>query len=704
MAMVCVSYFPALFAGYVWDDVAVRDNSLLRSLSGLRQIWLHPSSNYYEHHYWPIVYTTFWLEQRAWGTHPLGYHAVNILLHGFNSVLLWMLLRRMGLRTAWPVAVIFALHPVHVESVAWVIERKDVLSALFCLLSLWFYLQWSEGRKIALYLVSLVLFACAMLSKSAIIGFPVVLGLWLIWKRAKPVAKRATSPPIFKEILPILPYALIAVAIGGGDYLNARSRMESPAGSLSILQRTAIAGRAVWFYVGKFLWPANLVAVYPHWLDPSPIWILWLAPLVVAALILILWARNSRTGLAVLLSLSLFLVGVGPTLGFIGHDFMLYSYVADRFQYLASIGLTLPLASALPGIVGRFQFKAIQWPKSVNRRIKLFNPTQALTALLALLALGILTWRQTETYKSAETLCLHNLAKNPESWSSHNNLGLALRNQGKQKEALFHFQETLKLRPNSVQAANNIADILIERKEWDRAGDILKQVAQIKPDYADGLNNLGVVLKNQGRLEEAKAKYLEAIRLRPDAAEWRVNLGNLLNEQNQTEAAKEQYLAALQLNPNLSDAHNNLGIILAKSGNNEEARKQFGEAVRIKPEYPNAQNNLANVLAMTGDLDGAIEHGLKAVELDPNFFEARFNLGNCFSKKGDWDAAIRSYNEALRIQPASAQAHNNLGIVLARQGKMDEAARHFETALQLKPDYPNARENLERARKMRKGS
>lgn len=290
LAVTLAAYLPALFCGFIWDDdVGIVENQNLETLEGLQRIWLKPSETP-QGHYWPLVYTSFWLEYRFWGLHPIGYHLVNVLLHAVAAILLWQILRRLGLKGAWWAAAVFAVHPVHVESVAWIIERKNVLSGVFFLLSFLTYTHYEGNKSARLYAVSLVLFLCGMLSKSSVISLPLVLLLWLWWRDGW------IEP---RSLLPLLPFVCVGASIAFFDVRLVQQREVIEHG-LSIADRFSIAGHAIWFYLGKLIWPTGLAAVYPRWeVGYRPV-IELLYPLSVLILVFALWALRGKYQLLIL--------------------------------------------------------------------------------------------------------------------------------------------------------------------------------------------------------------------------------------------------------------------------------------------------------------------------------------------------------------------------------------------------------------------
>jgi protein O-mannosyl-transferase len=597
--IIFIAYLPTLYGGFVWDDGNyIYGNHLLRNAQGLWKIWFHPTSIALESHYWPLVYTTYWLEYRVWNLVAFGYRLDNLILHIINTLLIWVILRRISVSYAWIAAAIFGLHPVHVESVSWIIERKDVLSGMFYLLAFLSYLQFEKNGNWKIYTLGLFSFVCAMLSKSIVVSLPVALFLYLWWKNDSLNKKQWVS---------LIPFFVIALIMALVDMKYAHHQNPAKFG-LSFIERCIIAGHGIWFYVGKLVWPTDIMAVYPLWKINSHSLGQILFPGTLVLIIVILWLLRNRIGKGPLVAVVFFIATVGPTLGFIDFDYMVHSYVADRFQYLASIGLITLFVTCIGQILHPNQ-----------------NILIAGTGVICIL-LGILTWRQTLTYKDTETLFRHNLALNPNSLAAHINLGNVFFDRGDYQDAKEQYYQVLKIRPDFAQAHNNLGNILEREGKLEQAIAELNLTLQLKPDYAEAYNNLGIVLELQGKMKEAVDDYNKALQLKPDYADPHNNLGNILAKQGKNQEAVEQYIEALNIEPNYPEVCNNLAIVLAKQGKLNEAITQYLEALRLRPNFAMVHNNLGIALSQEGRLDEAIAHFKKALEIQPDYADARKNL------------------------------------------------------------------------------
>jgi len=515
------AYMPAIQGGFVWDDdVYVTNNATLRTVEGLRHIWLEPGAT---PQYYPLVFSTFWLEYRLWGLQPLGYHIVNVLLHVLAALLLWCVLHQLSLPGAWLAAAIFALHPVHVESVAWITERKNVLSGLFYLAATLAYFRFSPpGRESSIgrrawgfYACAFAVYLCALLSKTATCSWPVAMLLVLWWKR-DPLQKR--------DIVPLLPLFVIGLAMGVTTVWVERNLVgaEGVEWSLNMVERCFIAGRAVWFYLGKLIYPVSLSFIYPRWsMDTTQLSAsMYLVAIVI--LLLVLRVLRHRIGKGPLVAALFFVGTLGPALGFFPVYFMRYTFVADHFQYLASIG---PIALAATLLT-----RAWRWPdRPASIRIKRVRPwVGGSLSVVLLMVLAAATWQRSGVYTNAETLWRDTLAKNPLAWMAHNNLGQMLWQQGKYEDAERHFAEYVKLRPGDPEAHNHLANALARRRNLEGAAFHYQEAIRLKPDQAQPYLNLGTVRDLQGQPAEAAEHYSAALRLAPEYAQARRNLARLL--------------------------------------------------------------------------------------------------------------------------------------------------------------------------------
>jgi tetratricopeptide (TPR) repeat protein len=646
-ALVLAAYYPALSGGYVWDDDDLLTNNLnVRTLDGLVRTWADPEAN---EDYYPLVYTSWWIEYHLWGLAPFGFHLDNILLHAASAILLWLILRRLAVPGAWVVAAFFALHPVQVESVAWVAERKSVLGGLFCLLAVGSFLRYalagedvSRPRRRLYYALSLVFYVCGCLARPVTMAVAAVLPLVVWWKR-----RRLTA----QDVLRVVPYLLVAAPMAALTIWVQYHHVGATGDTYdySDLDRVLIAGRALWFYAGKLAWPQDLTFAYAKWAIDSSAWWPYLYPAGAVAVVAALALFGRRIGHGPLVAVLVFIVMLSPALGFINVYWHRYYFVADHMQYLPCIALiALGVAAAARGA----------------RRLGTWaRPVAGGAAALLLGVCAFLTWQQCGIYKDAQTIWEDTLRKDPESWMAHNSLGTILFGQGHIEDAIWHYRETLRYHPNDPDGHHNLALALIGQGKTEEAIDHYREVLRFRPRSTEDLNSLGVALAKQGHRDEAVTWYLRAIQVKPDFVEARTNLALALAQGGQTAEAIEQYREALRLRPDLPKAHYNLAVLLVSQGQPGEAADHCLEAIRLRPDYAEAHNKLGTLLDAQGQTDEAISH----------------------------------YLEAIRVSPALAAVHNNLGLAHMKQGRPAEAAAAFREALRLSPGSEDFRKNLQAA-------
>lgn len=520
------AYWPVFSAGFIWDDDAyVAENPLLTAPDGLSRIWFSAHS---QSQYFPLVFTTLRLEYALWGLNAVGYHAVNVGLHIVNALLIWALLRRLALQGAWLAAAVFALHPMQVETVAWVTELKNTESTLFYLLALFAWLHFCAGRGRWFYALALALFALALFAKTTACTLPAAL-LLALWLKDEPVNRR--------RVFQTLPFLLFGIGMGLlsvwweghlGNYLPKYHLLGGPA------DRLLIATHALWFYAGKIFWPAELTFSYPRWDINVGDWrqYVWLADcLAVAAA---LWFGRRKLGRGPAAAVVFFAAALSPMLGFIPLYTFYFSYVADHYQYLACLGLiTLGL-----GLAAQF-FETCQ----TDRRL------QATFAALLLLILGSLTRQQCHIYQNPESLWNDTLKKNPRSWMALTNLGRLLAQQGKIAEAEAHYQAALAINPDEETVHYDYGNLLARAGRLADAEAQYRQALLLAPEKAETHNNLGFVLNRQRRMDEAIAEYERAIFYKPDYADAYFNLGSALSVEHKMDAAIAAYQRALRLKP-----------------------------------------------------------------------------------------------------------------------------------------------------------
>lgn len=613
--LVVVSYLPATQAEFVWDDVIITEADPVQTASGIKDIWLTPSAIPGEAHYWPVLYSTFWLEHQVWGFSPMGHHIVNILLYVVNVILLWHLVRRLALPGAWFVAAVFAVHPLHVESVAWIIERKDLLSGMFYFLAWLFYIRFLDNPRAGRYVGSLVLFAAGLLSKSAVITLPAAL---LVWHWLKEGRVRMA------DALRVAPFFIVGFGIVLADLAFYRSR-EILDLDYSFLDRVLIASRALWFYAQKLLWPTDLAVIYQRWeidvADPVG----WMYVVAVAALAAALYLLRHRTGRGPLAATIFFFVTLSPVLGFVDYGYMQFSFVADRYQYLAGIGVIALVVGLCAHVVQA-------------RNVPRVAVTGGATALL--IALGTLTFRQTRVWHDDVTLNRHIVASNPRARGAHANLaaslaeasesvaakGASVGEGGWSEEAERYLRIAIGLDSTNANAHLNYGMVLREKGLLEEALVATELALRYEPESAKAAANRGSILIALGRFDQAEDHLRQSLELNADDVSILQNLGEALRMQERHEEAAVVFEDIVAIEPENALAQGALGVTYSHLGRDEEAVAVLEQAISLAPDSP--QNPLLHVLAgqsaqRSGDTAAARRHYRRALELDPNQADAR---------------------------------------------------------------------------------
>ena len=594
--LVFLAYLPALRGGFVWDDDSWTKNiiGLLRDTSGLRLMWFQPTAL---QQYYPLSGTTFWLDYQLWKFWTTPYHVENVLLHALAALLFWRLLLRLRAPGAWLAGAIFALHPVMVESVAWITERKNVLSLVFYLGAWLAYLRYAQGvtgdqpspgfrlhtastrqvgtagkcqvtrtdsilsrgtwRSSLFYGLAFILFLGALLAKTTTFSLPAAILLIGWWQRGQ-IRWRA-------DVLPTLPFFALALGLCAVTAWLEKYHVGAQGSdfTLTFPQRCLVAGRAFWFYLGNLFWPANLCFVYPRWQpDPGSGW-QWLHPVTAIGALFTLWLARGRIGRGPATALFFFVGTLFPVLGFMNAYGMRYSFVWDHWVYLSALGI-LALVAALVVRVAEF----LRTPAVVYG-----------FAAVVLPGFALLTWRQAGMYTDMETLWRKTLARNPDCSMAHNNLGLLLGNQGRAEESMEHYQKSIQINLNNPEAHYNLGNALAAKGRFDEAIENYRKAIQIDPNYAVALDNLGVALAAKGQFDEAIENYYKAIQIIPHHPELFFHIGMTLDQSGRTREAVAQYRKALRLNPNLAVALNNLAWVLAASP--DDGLRNGAEAVRL---------------------------------------------------------------------------------------------------------------------------
>jgi tetratricopeptide (TPR) repeat protein len=628
IAVTFASYGPAITAGFIWDDDDyVTNNPLLEGGDGLRRIWTTTETP----QYYPLVFTSFWIENQLWGHAPMGYHLVNILLHALNAFLVGRILWILGVRGAWWIAFFFALHPVHVESVAWVTERKNVLSALFYLLAFLAYLDFDRSGRWRFYVLALLAFLAAMLSKTVAATFPFALLLALVWQKKN--LERADLPHLAPFLAIAVALPLITVQMEGAMVETVHYDF-----GFSWFQRLAIASRALLFYPLKILVPYPLTFNYPRWdLDAGPLALGWPIAIVLALVVamLVLWRRDRR---GIVLAATFYAVTIAPALGFLDVYPFRYSFVADHFQYLASIGILILVVEGVAALVDRVA------PKLDLRAARLAGGV----GIAVLMVLSILTWNQAQAYHDLRTLWKHTIERNPESWLAHNNLGLLYYDSGEYDQALRHFDRAIASKPRAVES----------------------------------YTARGMVRAKLGDLESAEADFDRAVELDPAYALARLNRGNFYLDTGRYRQAVVDLALFVDDNPDYLPALRSLARARSAAGLHERALVDFDRIVELSPDF-DAYSNRGLARINVGRMEDAVEDLTRAIALDPDSADAHANRAFALVRLERLEAARADFDRAIAIDPSRPVFYTLRGGVHDLLGDRSRACADWQSACRL---------------------
>lgn len=612
-ALALAAYLPAYRAGFIWDDDDyVTENSTLRDLDGLGRIWSDVRSI---PQWYPLVHTTYWLEYHAWGLFAPGYHVVNVLLHIAGAILLARVLTKLGLLPPGPLiaAGILALHPVHVESVAWVTERKNVLSTVFYLSAALAYLRYYEpleqaetARPWRWCVVAFVLYLCALLSKSVTASWPAAFLLVVWWK---------TGRIRWRQVWPLLPFFAAGIVMGALTAWLERYKVgaDGQEFSLSVLERLLVAGRVPWFYLQKLLIPYPLAFSYGRWaLDLRSPWP-YIYPLATLVVILMLWLVRHRAGRGPLAAALFFLGTLAPVSGLFNVYPFRYSFVADHFQYVASIGLIVPAAIGLAWLAGR-------WHAAPAARLG------ATAAGLWMAALPVLAFIQCRSYRDLETLWRTTITRSPNAWLPQANLGFLLMQRGRNDEALGYLNRAVDLYANAYRPHSNLGDLH----------------------------------RSQGRPVAAERHYQRALAIEPDFAPALTGLAELYLQTAREEEAMKLLARAVQSHPHDLNTRHKHAVALMRLGRTDQALAEFREAVRRGPADLNSQHNLGAAMVMAGRPREAVEPLQAAVKLDPTCTDAWYQLGLALRQLNDQPRAVAAFARVIELDPHYGDANEQL--------------------------------------------
>jgi len=499
-----LSYSPAMRGGFIWnDDTFLTENPAIKASNGLYDIWLTTRLP----DYFPLTSTSLWLEWRLWGKNATGYHIVNVLLHGLSAVLIWLILKRLKIPGAWVAGLVFAIHPVNVESVAWITERKNVLPMVFYLLSVLWYLKFDSDGKRSFYGLALGTFLLAMLSKTSVAMQPIVLLGCVWWKHGR--IRR-------KDIFRTIPFFFLSVILSLVTIWFQYHRAIGPeiVRDDSFLSRLAIAGMAVWFYLFKAFIPLKLTFIYPMWDIDATSFVNYLPGFLLLIIFILFWHYRNSWGRPFLFGLGYYVLTLFPVLGFFNIYFMKYSLVADHWQYAS-------IAGVIALVVGLITY-------GYDRLQNVFRQLIVIAGAVLIGLFSLLTWRQGHIYTNLETLWQDTINKNPSAWLAHYNLANLMLRQDRSEDAIHHYSETIKIKADHAEAYNNLGTALLGKGEIEGAIKHLSQALNIKPDHAKAYNNFGIALARKGDRQGAINQFSKALQIQPDYAKARQNLDYML--------------------------------------------------------------------------------------------------------------------------------------------------------------------------------
>jgi protein O-mannosyl-transferase len=670
LALTIVVYWPVKQAGIIWDDKShFLENHAVTAPDGLRAIW----TTFVLPVYYPLTFTAFWLIYQLAGPNPLPYHMVTLALHAVNAVLLLLLLQRLNVRGAWLVAALWAVHPVNVESVAWATELKNTLSGVGFFASLLCFLRYKRELTWKWHTGAVLWFAAALLSKTSTVMLPVVLLLFAWWQRGR-IARA--------DVVRSLPFfALSLTASFVAVWTQVKEKIAEGAGhawSLRLPERLVVTGKDLWFYAGKTVCPANLMFIYPRWSHDTHALTEWLPLVGVVVAGIVLWRfRRTGPGRAATFAIGYFVVALSPVLGFFDQYFYRYSFVADHFQYLASVGVIALAVAVVAGIV--------QSP-----------PLRLAIAGATLISLSFLSRQHLSVFTDEEALWRDTVTRNPRAVIAQNNLGLVLYGQLQYRRAIECFDRALQADPNLAEGHYNLGLVLSELGQHAKAAAQMREALRAGPSFFKAENGLGFELLQLGQSEEAAAHFRRALALDPDYADAHINLGETLLSRGQPAEAEVHFRRVLQMYPTDFAAHKDLGAVLLQQHQLDEAAAEFRDAARSKPDDPEPHKNLADVFMAKHRLPEARQERALAASSAERLGETHYRIATALQSDDDPDGAIKHFRKSITFRPNAAEAYLALGKLLVEQKRLAEAVSALRQGTEAIPDNPRLRNELAR--------
>jgi tetratricopeptide (TPR) repeat protein len=679
------------FVSYDDNDYVYENPHVLNGLTEDGVIWAFTTNRSANWH--PLTWLSLMLDCQLFGASPGWMHLMNLILHLANTLLVFAVLKKMT-GALWPsafVAAAFALHPMHVESVAWIAERKDVLSTLFLLLTLAAYVSYVRRRGLVRYVLTVLLFASGLLAKPMLVTLPFLLLLLDYWplnrfvpqtikasgrqshKFAPAPNKRRILYQILIEKIPFFALSVVSSVIT--LFVQQSSGAVIDFNILPLHSRVANAFLSYAKYIGKMFWPENLAVLYPLDADSFASWqvAMCVLLLLVISIFVIRFGRNQKY---LPVGWFWFVGTLVPVIGFVQVGIQA---LADRYTYISYTGLFIMIAWGLPELLSK-------WPQ---RKIAL-----GLSMVIVLTTLGICTHQQVSYWNNSFTLFSHAIEVTQNNYVAYNSCGAVYDRLGRYQDAIEAYKQAICIKPNYAKAHNNLGVAYGRLGRHQEAIDAHKQAIRIKPDYAEAHYSLGVAYGSLGRYQEAIEAYKQAILIKPDYAEAHYGFGVAYGSLGRYQEAIEAYKQAILIKPDYAEAHYGLGVAYGSLGRYQEAIEAFKQAILIKPGYAEAHYGLGVAYGKLGRYQDAVEAYKQAIRIKPDYAEAHYGLGVAYGKLGRYQDAVEAYKQAIRIKPDYADAHYNLGAAYDSLGRYQDAIESYKQAIRIKPDDADAHYNL----------
>ncbi|QTA81913.1 Tetratricopeptide repeat-containing protein [Desulfonema limicola] len=642
--------------------------------------------------YWiPLTWLSYMLDYELYGLNPGKYHLTNLFIHIINSLLLFYVFRKMT-GEIWKsafIAAIFAVHPLNVESVAWIAQRKNVLSTFFWMLTTLFYINYAEKPSVLKYISVFFCMLAGLMAKPMLVTLPCVFVLLDYWplKRLvifKKVENREYSSKnnfpkqlfyyLILEKIPLLMLSFASVSIFWSSleyYDNIISKDAIP-----VKLRLANAAVSYLSYIKKMIWPSNLSVFYTY-PDYIPSWKALSAFFILLIITFAAFYRIKKN--PYLITGWLWYMGTLFSVSGITQN-GLWPEMADRWAYVPLVGIYIIIAWECPRVLKNYAFrKKILYTGSC----------------IILAAFMVCTYFQAKHWTNTFTLFKNAVNIDPDNWVAHNSLGVFLAEHGKIDDAILHFSRSLQINPSYAFTYNNLGTALAEKGRFDKASEQFLMALKLDPDYTEPYYNLGLIYTEKGDTEQAVKYFFKVLNIDPEHKKTYNKLMLLIKKMSASDKLK-YYSRLLNIMPDSYEINNYTGVLLAQQGKADKAVKYFIKALNLKPGYEQAHINLGNTFARLKDLNKAVIHFSKALQINPGNGTTYYRLGTSYAQKGDIETAVKYFKQALQINPDNAHINNDMGRAFMILGKNEDAAEYFKRALEIKPDFIKAAENLDR--------